>query len=64
MGEHLEAEIGDQRDELVFWDSHEIWIYTQASAPEKLMPAQKRNSLSNASNYRARVSIPANFGVK
>ena len=23
---------GDQRDELIFWDSQEIWIYTQASA--------------------------------
>ena len=56
---------GDQRDELLLWDSQEIWIYTQASAPEKkVMSAPKRNSLSNESNYRAQVSVPANFGSK
>ncbi len=42
---------GDNRDELVLWDSQEIWIYTQASAAEKHLPAPIRNSLSNESNY-------------
>ena len=53
---------GDNRDELVLWDSQEIWIYTQGIAAEKHLPAPIRNSLSNESNYRARVSIPASFG--
>jgi len=53
---------GDHRDELILWDSQEIWIYTQDTAPDRLAPAPLRNSLSNESNYRARVSVPANFG--
>ncbi len=52
---------GDQRDEIIVWDAQEIWIYTQDNEPENLMPAPIRNSLSNESNYRARVSVPANF---
>ena len=53
---------GDHRDELILWDSQEIWIYTQDTQRERLAPAPIRNSLSNESNYRARVSVPANFG--
>ena len=52
---------GDSRDELIFWDSQEIWIYTQSNSLEKSRPAPIRNSLSNESNYRARVSVPADF---
>ena len=52
---------GDNRDELIFWDSDEIWIYTQSNQLEKTLPAPSRNSLSNESNYRARVSVPAHF---
>ena len=52
---------GDNRDELIFWDSDEIWIYTQSNQLEKTLPAPIRNSLSNESNYRARVSVPAHF---
>jgi rhamnogalacturonan endolyase len=50
---------GDSRDELVVWDSQEIWIYTASSKEAPLKPAPIRNSLSNESNYRARVSVPA-----
>lgn len=52
---------GDQRDELIVWDAQEIWIYKQDNEPSNLVPAPTRNSLSNESNYRARVSVPANF---
>jgi len=55
---------GDNRDEIIVWDSQEIWIYTQDRAPEKLADAPIRNSLSNESNYRARVSVPASFKHK
>lgn len=48
---------GDARDELIVWDSQEIWIYTQDSPSPQPVTASKRNSLSNESNYRARVSI-------
>jgi len=52
---------GDNRDEIVVWDSQEIWIYTQDRDADHLVDAPIRNSLSNESNYRARVSVPANF---
>jgi rhamnogalacturonan endolyase len=53
---------GDHRDELIVWDSQEIWIYTQStSAPNNMKSRPNRNSLSNDSNYRARVSVPAEF---
>ena len=53
---------GDHRDELIVWDSQEIWIYTQStSTPNNMKARPERNSLSNDSNYRARVSVPADF---
>ncbi|MEQ1829761.1 MAG: hypothetical protein ABL921_27610 [Pirellula sp.] len=52
---------GDSRDEIVVWDAQEIWIYTQESESSTLQKPPIRNSLSNESNYRARVSVPANF---
>lgn len=52
---------GDNRDEIIVWDAQEIWIYTQDRKAEKELAAPIRNSLSNESNYRARVSIPASF---
>jgi rhamnogalacturonan endolyase len=50
---------GDSRDEIVVWDSQEIWIYTQDRSAAELVAPPWRNSLSNESNYRARISIPA-----
>ncbi len=50
---------GDCRDEIVVWDPHELWVYTQDDSPlpgELYKPV--RNPLYNYSNYQATVSIP------
>ncbi|MBN2102613.1 hypothetical protein JW835_01065 [bacterium] len=51
--------IGDCRDEVIVWDPHEIWVYTQDDnpKPQKLYDPLK-NPLYNESNYKASVSIP------
>ncbi|MBN2273991.1 MAG: hypothetical protein JXK95_06635 [Bacteroidales bacterium] len=50
---------GDCRDEIVVWNPHEIWVYTQDDNP---LPGNlyrpERNSLYNCSNYQATVSLP------
>ena len=50
---------GDCRDEIVVWDPHEIWIYTQSDSP---LPGRlykpRRNPLYNYSNYQVTVSLP------
>jgi hypothetical protein len=50
---------GDCRDEIVVWDPHEIWVYTQddSPVPGKLYDPV-RNPLYNYSNYQATVSLP------
>ncbi len=50
---------GDARDEIVVWDPHEIWVYTQDdnSHPGRLYKPT-RNPLYNESNYRTTVSLP------
>jgi hypothetical protein len=50
---------GDPRDELVVWNTEEVWIYTQDSpfAGEKIY-APERNPEYNESNYRTTVSYP------
>jgi rhamnogalacturonan endolyase len=51
--------MGDGRDEIVVWDSHEIWIYTQHDNPkEGKLYKPRRNPLYNMSNYQATVSLP------
>ena len=50
---------GDCRDEIVVWDPHEMWVYTQDDNPKQgrlYRPA--RNPLYNYSNYQATVSLP------
>ena len=50
---------GDARDELVFWNQKEIWIYTQdrpSSMETDFRP--RRNPLHNESNYKANYSFP------
>lgn len=50
---------GDCRDEIVVWDPHELWVYTQGDNPltgELYRPV--RNPLFNYSNYQATVSLP------
>ncbi|MBT3265644.1 hypothetical protein HN371_00750, partial [Candidatus Poribacteria bacterium] len=50
---------GDCRDEVVVWDQHEIWVYTQDGPPPS-GPVYRptRNPLYNYSNYQATVSLP------
>ncbi|HDQ43890.1 MAG TPA: hypothetical protein ENN17_00125 [bacterium] len=48
---------GDCRDEIVVWDPHEIWIYTQEDNPlDGDLYRPVRNPLYNMSNYQATVS--------
>jgi hypothetical protein len=50
---------GDCRDELVVWDSYELWVYTQSDNPRSgQLYKPRRNPLWNESNYRANVSLP------
>jgi rhamnogalacturonan endolyase len=50
---------GDCRDEIVVWDSQEVWAYTQADNPRvgRLYRPQ-RSPQYNSSNYQATVSLP------
>jgi len=50
---------GDCRDEVVVWDPHEIWVYTQSDNPRPgRLYKPVRNPLYNYSNYQATVSLP------
>jgi hypothetical protein len=50
---------GDCRDEIVVWDPHEMWAYTQDDSPKSgRLYKPKRNPLHNYSNYQATVSLP------
>jgi len=51
---------GDCRDEIVVWNPHELWVYTQDNNPveDKLLYNPVRNPLYNYSNYQATVSEP------
>jgi hypothetical protein len=50
---------GDCRDEIVVWNPHEIWVYTQDDNPMSgRLYKPTRNPLYNYSNYQATVSLP------
>jgi len=50
---------GDCRDEIVVWDSREIWVYTQDdNSKTGRLYKPKGNHLYNYSNYQATVSLP------
>jgi len=50
---------GDCRDEIVVWNQHEIWVYTQSDNPKTgRLYKPVRNPLYNYSNYQATVSQP------
>ncbi len=51
---------GDARDEILLWDTTQVWIYTQDRPfqGDKIY-APKRSPHYNESNYRAQVSTPA-----
>ncbi len=51
--------MGDCRDEVVVWNPHEIWVYTQDDNPlQRKLYKPHRNPLYNYSNYQATVSLP------
>ena len=56
---------GDERDEIIVWDTNRVWIYTQDS-PFKgsRIYAPIRNPDFNESNYRTTVSLPRWVDVK
>ncbi|MCC6293280.1 MAG: hypothetical protein IT164_11575 [Bryobacterales bacterium] len=56
---------GDERDEIVVWDTKQVWIYTQ-DRPFKgsRIYAPVRNPDFNESNYRTTVSMPHWVDVK
>ena len=50
---------GDERDEIVVWDTKRVWIYTQDRPfTGKRIYAPVRNPDFNESNYRTTVSMP------
>ena len=50
---------GDPRDEIVLWDQHQVWIYSQDRPfQRKRIYAPHRNPSYNDSNYRTVVSLP------
>lgn len=50
---------GDARDEIVVWDSGELWVYTQDDNPKQgKMYRPQSNPQYNTSNYQATVSLP------
>jgi rhamnogalacturonan endolyase len=50
---------GDERDEIIVWDSDSVWIYTQDRPFNgKQIYKPVRNPMYNDSNYRATVSLP------
>ncbi len=50
---------GDCRDEIVVWDPHQLWVYTQSDNPKSgRLYKPGRNPLYNTSNYQATVSSP------
>lgn len=51
--------MGDARDEVVVWDQHEMWVYTQDDNPiAGRLYKPERNPLYNYSNYQTTVSLP------
>jgi hypothetical protein len=51
---------GDERDEIVVWDTKQVWIYTQDRPfTGKRIYRPVRNPDYNESNYRTNVSLPA-----
>lgn len=50
---------GDSRDEIVTWDKHEIWVYTQVgNSRQGKIYHPIRNPLYNYSNYQFNLSLP------
>ncbi len=52
---------GDERDELVVWDYHSMYIYTQEDSPRPQSYHPVKFPIYNASNYRGEYAYPDNF---
>ena len=51
--------MGDARDEIILWDPHELWIYTQEDNPRMGNTyAPRRIPLYNHSMYQMNLSVP------
>lgn len=50
--------MGDERNEIVVWDYHRMWIYTQEDNPQKQTYHPVQFPAWNASNYRGEYSFP------
>ena len=53
--------VGDPRDEIVVWDTKEVWIYTQDDGVQENAYRPIRNPLYNYSNYQTTVSLPPEY---
>jgi rhamnogalacturonan endolyase len=52
---------GDAREEIVVWDTSEMWVYTQNNNPLPSVDfVTEKNPLYNQSNYLTSVSLPVN----
>ncbi|MBO4368183.1 MAG: hypothetical protein J5859_05685, partial [Clostridia bacterium] len=49
---------GDERDELIVWDYHSMYIYTQADNPKPQTYRPCKFPMYNASNYRGEYAFP------
>ena len=49
---------GDERDELVVWDYHAMYIYTQQDNPQPQTYHSVKLPVYNASNYRGEYAYP------
>ena len=49
---------GDERDELVVWDYHGLWIYTQDDGEKPQTYHPVKFPPYNASNYRGEYAFP------
>ena len=49
---------GDERDELIVWDYHSMYIYTQDDCPKEQTYHPVQFPIYNASNYRGEYSYP------
>lgn len=49
---------GDERDELIVWDYHSLYIYTQSDSPKEQVYRPLKFPPYNASNYRGEYAYP------
>ena len=50
--------VGDERDDLIVWDYHQMYIYTQEDSPRPQTYHPVKFPIYNASNYRGEYAYP------